>query len=296
MIKRTLFFSSACHLKIKDEQLVITNRDTGELNQVPAEDIGFIVLDNQGITFTQSVIQHLSENNASVVFCDSTHHPSSMLFHLDSNQTQTEKFRNQINAKEPLKKKLWQQTVKAKITNQANLLKRLKIDSSALERIAKNVKSGDTSNEESKAARLYWKNLMGDDFRRDRYGLQPNSALNYGYTILRAAVARALAGSGLLPTLGIHHKNRYNSFCLADDIMEPYRQFVDKAVIGLKSDLNNDDELTKEIKAELLQVLTSDIIINNKKRPLMIGLTETTASLARCFAGETNKILYPELF
>jgi CRISPR-associated protein Cas1 len=295
MIKRTLFFSSACHLNIKDDQLVITNRDTGKLNQVPAEDIGFVVLDNPAITFTQSVIQHFSENNASVVFCDSKHHPSSMLFHLDSNQTQTEKFRNQINAKEPLNKQLWQQTVKAKISNQAKLLKKLKIDSSALERIVKNVKSGDTTNEESKAARFYWKNLMGNDFRRDRYGLAPNSALNYGYAILRAAVARALAGSGLLPTLGIHHKNRYNSFCLADDIMEPYRPFVDKAVIELKSDMKEDEELTSNVKAELLQVLTCDIVINNKKRPLMVGLTETTASLARCFAGETNKILYPEL-
>lgn len=295
MIKRTLFFSTACHLNIKDDQLIITNRETGVINQVPVEDIGFVVLDSQRITITQSVIQHLSEYNASVVFCDLKHHPTSMLFHLDSNQTQTEKFRHQINAKEPLKKQLWQQTVKAKINNQAKLLRKLKIDSTALERISKNVKSGDTSNEESKAARLYWKNLMGNEFKRGQYGLVTNSALNYGYAILRAAVARALAGSGLLPTLGIHHKNRYNSFCLADDVMEPYRPFVDIIVIELKSNLIEDEDITKEVKLELLKVLTCDIIINKKKRPLMIGLTETTASLARCFASQTNKILYPEL-
>lgn len=294
MIKRTLFFSSGCHLSVKDAQLVITIKEPGTLNSVPIEDIGFVVLDNQSITFTQSVIQHLTENNASIVFCDSKHHPASMLFHLDSNQTQSEKFRNQINAKEPLKKQLWQQTIKAKILNQAKLLEMLKINSLPLTRIAKHVKSGDPTNEESKAARLYWKSLLGDDFRRDRYGSAPNAALNYGYAILRAAVARSLAGSGLLSTIGIHHKNRYNAFCLADDVMEPYRPFVDKTVIELKSDFKNEAELSKESKAELLNVLTVDTMINKKKRPLMIALTETTASLARCFAGESNKLVYAD--
>ena len=206
MIKRTLFFSSSCYLNIKDEQLVITNRDSGELNQVPVEDIGYVVLDNPAITITQAVVQRLAKNNTAIVFCDSKHHPASLLFNLDSNQTQTETFRYQVEAKEPLKKQLWQQTIKSKINNQAKLLENLKLNYHPLVRISKQVKSGDTSNEESKAARVYWKTLMGSDFRRSREGLQPNSALNYGYAILRAAAARALAGSGLLPTLGIHHK------------------------------------------------------------------------------------------
>jgi len=294
MIKRTLFFSSSCYLNIKDKQLVITNRNSGALNQVPVEDIGYMVLDNPAITLTQSVIQLLVENNTAIIFCDSKHHPSSLLFHLDSNQTQTEKFRRQVEAKEPLKKQLWQQTVKSKINNQAKLLEKLKLSSQPLERISKQVKSGDTSNKESQAARVYWKTLMGSDFRRNREGLQPNSALNYGYAILRAAVARALAGSGLLPTLGIHHRNRYNAYCLADDIMEPYRPFVDLTVVEMKSELE-EETLSKENKAELLNLLAFDVIINSKKRPLMIALTETTASLARCFAGSSNKIIYPEL-
>ena len=292
MIKRTLYFGSACHLKIKDEQLVITNRETGELNQAPVEDIGFVILDNQGITFTHSVFQKLAENNSAVVICNPKHHPGSMLFHLDTNQLQSEKFRNQINASVPLKKQLWQQTVKAKILNQAEMLSRIGLNSAHLKRLAKQVKSGDPSNEESKAARIYWKEIFGNNFKRHREGLQPNSALNYGYAILRAAVARALAGSGLLPTLGIHHKNRYNAFCLADDIMEPYRPFVDSLVYDIKDDIDEDD-LTKEVKAELLKLITCDVIIGKHKRPLMIALSQTTASLSKCFDGELKKIDYP---
>ncbi len=295
MIKRTLFFSSACHLNIKDKQLIITNKETGELNQTPIEDIGFIVLDNQAITFTQSVIQELSENNSSVVFCNKKHHPSSLLFNLDTHQIQTEIFSNQIKASEPLKKQLWQYTIKAKIRNQALLLKTNKKEAKPLEYFYKKVRSGDPDNYEAQAARIYWKNLFNGNFKRERFGEDANSALNYGYAILRAAVARSLSGSGLLPTLGIHHKNRYNSFCLADDIMEPYRPFVDMIVYDNLKEILNAEELNQEIKRKLLNVLAMDIFINNKKSPLMVGLAQTTASLAKCFNGAAKKIKYPEL-
>jgi len=293
MIKRTLFFSSACKLSVKDKQLLIENRETGELNQAPIEDIGFIVFDNPAIIITQYLLQEFSENNVAAVFCNSKHHPSSMLLHLDTNNIQTEIFSAQVNVKEPLKKQLWQQTIKAKINNQAALLKFLGKDPSPLIYISKKVKSGDTGNAEARAARIYWKTLFGGDFRRDRYGEQPNSGLNYGYAILRAAVARSLSGSGLLPALGIHHKNRYNSFCLADDIMEPYRPYIDLVVYRLEKELKEKEELTKEMKAELLKTLTVDVKINKKKSPLMIGLSQTTASLARCLAGKAKKIQYP---
>ena len=293
MIKRTLFFSSPCKLNTKDNQLFIENRETGELNQAPIEDLGFVVFDNPAIIITQNLIQRFSENNVAVVFCDSRHHPSSMLLHLDTNNIQTEIFNAQINAKEPLKKQLWQQTIKTKIKNQAAVLNYIGKKGSPLTSISKKVLSGDTSNIEARAARIYWKSLFGKDFTRDRYGLPPNNALNYGYAILRAAVARALAGSGLLPALGIHHKNRYNSFCLADDIMEPYRPFVDIEVYRLHKQIEDAEELNKELKAELLNILTVDIFINKKKSPLMVGLSQTTASLGKCFKGKSKKIQYP---
>lgn len=295
MLKKTLFFNNPCYLNTKDNQLVITNKKTGEINQRPVEDLGFVVLDNQQITFTQSVIQQLAHNNTAVIFCDTTHHPTSMLFHLDGHQTQTEHFRAQIDASEPLKKMLWKQTVKSKIRNQAAMLDFTGRDGEALRYMARQVKSGDARNEEAQAARAYWPQLFGFEFLRKRFGLPPNNMLNYGYAVLRAAVARSLMGSGLLPTLGIHHRNKYNAYCLADDIMEPYRPYVDQCVWELHEAGQTPDDLTPAIKSELLKILTCDIIISKKKRPLMVGLSETTASLVRCFKGDVRRIKYPIL-
>lgn len=295
MLKKTLFFNNACHLNTRYHQLVITNKKTGEQNQRPIEDLGFVVLNNPQITFTQSVIQQLAANNAAVVFCDKKHHPTSMLFHLDSHQTQTEHFRAQVEASEPLKKQLWKQTVKSKIRNQASMLDFIEEEGDALRYMARQVKSGDTTNQEARASRLYWPLLFGENFTRKRYGVPPNNMLNYGYAVLRAAVARALTGSGLLPTLGIHHRNKYNAYCLADDIMEPYRPYVDQLVWELTESGFVEEDLSTKLKSELLNILSCDIIISNKKRPLMVGLSETTASLVRCFKGEGRKIKYPVL-
>jgi CRISPR-associated protein Cas1 len=297
MLKKTLFFQSPCHLAVSNRQLKITIKKTSEseIETRPVEDIGFIILDNSQITFTQSVIQLLAEHNAAVVFCDEKHHPTSMLFHLDTHQTQTAHFKAQIEAAEPLKKQLWQQTIKAKIKNQAAVLDVINSDGDALRYLAKKVKSGDSDNIEARASRYYWPNLFGKDFLRRRFGEAPNHLLNYGYTILRAAVARALTGSGLLPTLGIHHRNKYNAFCLADDIMEPYRPFVDLLVLQIRDSGYNNDELTTEIKKELLQILTIDVHIGGKKRPLTVALSESTASLSKCYMGTSKKMKYPEL-
>ncbi len=293
MLKRILYFSKPYHLNTKNEQLIITNKENGEIKQAPIEDIGFAVFDHPQITFTQSVVQILAENNTAIVFCDKKHHPSSLLYHLDSNTVQSEIFRHQINASEPLKKNLWKQTIEAKIKNQAALIKKIGRDESQIHLHSQLVKSGDTDNREAQAARLYWKRLFSEGFKRERYGMPPNPSLNYGYAILRAAVARALSASGLLPTLGIHHHNKYNAYCLADDIMEPYRPFVDECVLEIKK--NNPDYhiIDKNQKATLLNILNKDVYFENINRPLMVGLSITTASLARCFNGKTKKLLFP---
>ncbi|WP_372773491.1 type II CRISPR-associated endonuclease Cas1 [Mangrovibacterium sp.] len=294
MLKRTLFFSQAYHLSLRDCQLVIQSKDEMMSKTVPIEDIGFIVLEHPQISITMKVMEQLNANNVAVVFCDSQHMPSSMLLNLESHSLQSELFRAQVSASEPLKKNLWKQTIEAKITNQAAHLEQQGNKSHELRAYAKSVKSGDTENREGLAARIYWSRLIGNGFTRDRYGDPPNHLLNYGYILLRSAVARALVGSGLLPTLGIHHHNKYNAFCLADDVMEPYRPFVDQLALRVYGDYPDDLFLKKEMKAQMLSLMAGDVWIDGNRRPLMVALSQTTASLSRCFSGESRKIVYPE--
>jgi len=294
MLKRTLYFTNPFRLSLKNNQLVAEERETGEVRTVPVEDIGFVVLESMQISISLPLVEALVSNNVAVVFCDSKHMPQSLLLNLDGHNTQTEIFRNQINASQPLKKNLWKQTVEAKIKNQAKLLKLFDRKSFDVLNYAKDVKSGDSENREGAAARIYWSRLFGEYFLRDRYGEHPNSLLNYGYIILRAAVARSLVGSGLLPTLGIHHRNKYNAYCLADDIMEPYRPYVDRMVFRMYKQNPDTMILEKEQKAELLTVLTEDVYIEKLRRPLMVALSITTASLAKCFAGEIKNLKYPD--
>ena len=293
MLKRTLFFGNKCSLTTKYEQLVIKTyeRET----TVPIEDLGFVVIEHQESYISMPTLSKLASNNVCVIFCDEKHMPQSMMLNLESHHIQQELFRNQINASEPLKKQLWQQTIKAKIENQSELLKQLGQDKTPLDHYASKVLSGDTDNREGVAAAYYWKHLFDFDFKRERYGNYPNLFLNYGYIILRAAIARALSGSGLLNTLGIHHHNKYNAFCLADDIMEPYRPLVDAKVIEILRKYDERD-LTTSIKAELLSVLTSTVYFEDNKSPLMVGLSRTTSSLQQCFMGDTRKVVYPKLW
>ena len=293
MIKRTLFFGNKCSLTTKHEQLVIKKEDTQI--SVPIEDIGFVVIENQETYISVPALSKLSSNNVSVIFCDNKHMPQSMLLNLNSHHIQQEHFRNQINASEPLKKQLWQQIIKYKINNQAHLLENIGQSTTPLKHYASKVLSGDTDNREGVAAAYYWKHLFDFDFKRERYGEFPNLFLNYGYIILRAAVARAISGSGLLNTLGIHHHNKYNAFCLADDIMEPYRPIVDAKVLTILKNYE-EQELTTEIKSELLNILAETVYFENNKSPLMIALSTTTSSLQQCFSGSTKKITYPKLW
>lgn len=293
MLKKTLFFGNKASLTTQLEQLVIktAQRET----TVPIEDIGFVVIDHPEIYISITALSRLTEKNVAVLFCDQKHMPSSMLLNLNSHHLQQEIFRNQINASAPLKKQLWQQTVKTKIKHQSQLLKKLGKQYKTMDFHESKVLSGDTENREGAAAAYYWKHLFDFEFRRDRYGDYPNPFLNYGYIILRAAVARALSGSGLLCTLGIHHHNKYNAFCLADDIMEPYRPLVDAKVIEIMQNFE-DKQLTTQIKAELLSILTQTVYFEDTKSPLMVGLSRTATSLQQCFAGTARKINYPALW
>lgn len=293
MLKRTIIISSPSYLSVKLGQLQIEKKDE-PLQSTAIEDIGFLVLDHQQITLSMPLMNALRENNTAVIFCDTLHHPRSMMLNLDGNTIQNELFKAQIVATEPLKKNLWQQSIQAKINNQAAVLNYIGSDGKDLLSIARQVKSGDSDNREGYAARLYWPRLFGYEFRRLREGLPPNNMLNYGYAIVRAGVARALAGSGLLNTLGIHHKNRYNAFCLADDMMETYRPFVDAVVYELNATFPDQDDLTKDLKMELLSVLSCDCKMNNEKKPLMLAMQSTSASLAKCFAGEQRKLDLPQ--
>lgn len=307
MIKKTLYFGNPAYLSLRNEQLVIRLPEVEKANlpeaikqestrTIPIEDIGVMVLDNKQITITQGVLAALLNNTVAVITCDNKRMPTGMLLPLSGNTLHQERFRNQIEAAVPLRKQLWQQTVKAKIENQAFCLQKNTSKSFApLHVLARSVRSDDADNNEAQAAAYYWKNIFPNlpDFTRDKEGTPPNNLLNYGYAILRAVIARALVGSGLLPVYGIHHHNRYNAYCLADDIMEPYRPFVDDLVIKTTNKKEIPAELTTELKQEMLMIPVLDVLIGGKRSPLMIAAGQTTASLAKCYNGESRNIAYP---
>ena len=263
---------------------------------IPIEDIGVVILDNKQITITHGLMEKLLENNCALITCDSSRMPVGLMLPLSGNTIQTERFKDQIDASVPLKKQLWQQTVQAKIENQAHALHSL--TGAVVKNMrawAADVKSGDPDNYEARAAVYYWNNFFPDikGFTRGREGVPPNNLLNYGYAVLRAVVARSLVGSGLLPTLGIFHRNKYNAYCLADDIMEPYRPFVDKLVFEIVENGVDISELSQDIKVRLLNIPILDVFIGEQRSPLMIAVGQTTASLYKCFSGELRKIKYP---
>ena len=295
MIKRTLFFGNPAYLSTKNEQIVISYPDKEqETKTVAIEDIGVIVLENQQITITNGLLEKLTNNNVALINCDQYHLPIGLLMPLNGHTEQSERFKNQINASVPLKKNLWQQTISSKIMNQAGILKEKGIPCRKMELWSKEVISGDALNHESRAAVFYWQNLIQiKNFTRGQKGMPPNNLLNYGYAILRAITARAIVSSGMLPTLGIFHRNKYNAYCLADDIMEPYRPYVDLIVCHIMDTEDSYDELTIEIKKQLLNIATIDVFIDGKNSPLMVAMSRTTHSLHECFEGTARKILYP---
>lgn len=292
MIKQTLMFTSPVCLTLKDRQIVITFKDNKDTVTRPIEDIGFVVIENPQVSISVPLLNELADHNVSVVFCDKKLMPKTMLMTLEGNTTQQESYRCQLDASAPTKKNVWKQLVECKIRNQALLLNKVGRNGDVLKQYYMNVKSGDTDNREGAAAREYWGRIFDEGFKREREGLPPNNLLNYGYTILRAAVARALIGSGLYPAFGVFHRNRYNAFPLADDVMEPYRPFVDEIVYHLYYD-DAVKELDNQSKGKLLRVLFSDVRMGKVTRPLENALSLTTASLLRMYKGEADKLSLP---
>lgn len=305
MIKKTLYFGNPAYLSFKDEQLVIRQEETNLEGQkseykrtIPIEDIGIMVLDHSQITLTSVILTKLLENNVALVTSNQSHMPFGLFLPLEMNSTQHERFTHQLEASLPLRKQLWAQTIQQKIRNQATVLSQITGESCKnMQVMADTVKSGDSENKEGQAAAYYWKRLFEKqypDFTRQRDGGQPNALLNFGYAILRGIIARALVSSGLLPTMGLHHHNRYNAYCLADDIMEPYRPYVDQVVLRcVRTTSVFEEEITKEQKVMLLGIPTLDVKIDGKRSPLMVAATQTAASLYKCFSGEIRKISYP---
>ena len=293
MIKKSLLVENKTIITTKNNQLVLKS-ETRE-SSIPIEDIGFLVIDNSETYLSIPAMNLLIENNTAVIICTTNHLPNGMFLNLNSHHIQQELFKNQIDASVPMKKQLWQQTIIEKITNQGILLEKITGTKNSFPFLASKVLSGDTSNMEGVAAAQYWKSFFESDFKRERFGDYPNNFLNYGYAILRAATARALSGGGLLNTLGIHHKSKYNAFALADDIMEPFRPIVDEAVYTIMQNYE-EHELNTKIKAELLQILTRTVYFKDEKSPLMVGLQKTASSLQQCYTGDRKKIKYPKLW
>lgn len=299
MIKRTIHIGSPCTLRKREQQLVVQYpKELGLADKtVPIEDLGVVILDHERVVVTHMLLAALLANNVAVITCNEQHMPTGLLLNLDGHTQQTEVFRAQIEASEPLRKNLWMQCVQAKLRNQAAVLDQVGVGGDALREFARNVRSGDPDNLEARGAAYYWRHLFPAhlNFIRHRNGDPPNNLLNYGYAILRAVVARSLVGSGLLPTYGIHHRNKYNAYCLADDIMEPYRPWVDEAVLELLVKERIDPkELTTAIKGHLLKLPTKDVRIDGHRSPLLVAVQRTTAALAQCFQEGERKGLWPE--
>lgn len=293
MLKKAILIENKSAISTKHNQLVIEN----ELRKgvIPIEDIGFLVIDHQETYMSLPAMNALIDNNAAVIICGRNHLPNGLFLNLNSHHIQQELFKNQIEASSPLKKQLWQQTIIEKIKNQGILLEKITGKKNQFEFLASKVLSGDTSNMEGVAAQHYWKSFFEQEFKRERFGDYPNNFLNYGYALLRAATARALSGSGLLNTLGIHHKCKYNAFALADDIMEPFRPMVDQKVYELMQTYE-EQELNTVLKAALLEVLTQTVYFKEEKSPLMVALQKTASSLQQCYSGDRKKIKYPKLW
>lgn len=293
MIKRVLCFENPARLSLKLAQMVVELQDA--TRTVPIEDIGVVILDHKQITITHALIDALLANNVAIVTSNDKHLPVGLMLPLDGNTLQSERFRAQIDASEPLKKQMWQQTVVAKILGQAHVLGLQHIEHNNMFKWAKDVRSGDTDNMEARAAAYYWRNMFErDTFIRDPQGLPPNNLLNYGYSVVRAMMARALVGAGLLPTFGIHHHSRYDAYCLADDIMEPYRPFVDQKVLEMWQDGGVTSDISSEQKRQLLSITTMDVNISGHRSPMMLAIQATAQSVQKCFSGEARKIIYPD--
>lgn len=294
-MKRTIEVSSRGLRLYRSQNVLHVAEGKDLVGKIPFEDIGVLILDSNGLSLTTGAITTMLEHGTAIVFCGDKHHPEGILVPLAGNTTYTQRFRAQVKATLPLNKNLWKNIVCSKINCQMSLLP----NCPAIERLfvlQKGVRSGDPGNSEAQAARAYWPALFGEDFRRNRDGDFPNPLLNYGYILLRSATARAITATGLAPALGIHHRSKYNPFCLADDLMEPYRPWVDARVLQLHRE--GKTEIDRDSKQHLLQVLTDKVIQNDDEGPLLSAIERTAASLSKVyltFACKDNEISAKEI-
>ncbi|MCA9225704.1 MAG: type II CRISPR-associated endonuclease Cas1 [Planctomycetales bacterium] len=292
MIKRTIEISrDAAHLAVRNRQLLV-QRDGKTIGSIPCEDVGVVLVDHPAATYSHAALAALADSDAALVVCGRNHLPTAMLLPLADHSQVVWRINDQLNASKPLQKQLWRQLIQAKIRAQAaNLPPHSRARSKLLD-MARGVRSGDPNNVEAHAARVYWQHFLPDHrFRRDADGDGLNSLLNYGYAVVRAAVARAIVAAGLMPAIGLKHSNRSNAFCLADDLIEPLRPLVDDRARDLRE--QGYDRLTSEAKTGLLSLLADPVWITGERSPLMVSLHRYCASLVKCFRGEAKSLEIP---
>lgn len=293
MIKRVVDIENPSFLRMEMEQLII-EQNRKVVARIPAEDIGILILQHPAISLTQAVAVSCQENNIVLVFCDRRRIPSSILFPLVHGHTlHSMILKKQISIAPVRKKQLWKQVVQNKIRQQSATLRYFGKDHEMVGKLAEFVKSGDKENHESQASRKYWRLLFGDDFRRNAQEEGINTLLNYGYAVIRAMVARAIVGAGLHPALGICHHNQYNGLNLADDLMEPFRPWVDRSVHRLSED--NRLKIDKETKSILLGIPAKQVSYNGKVMPFMVSCHYLIADFKRAMLDNSLKLNYPEI-
>jgi CRISPR-associated protein Cas1 len=294
MIKRIIDISEAAYVRLKHQQLVI-EKQSEIVGQVPIEDLGVLILQHPAIVLTQQLIVACQKNKVVIVFCDEKHLPYSLILPIGEGHTLHNKIlKQQIAISEPTRKRLWQQIVQHKIKEQEQTLVMLNKESTRLNYLTTQVKTGDSGNCEAIAAQAYWKLLFGKAFKRDADLDGVNSLLNYGYAIIRAAVARSVCGAGLHPTIGLFHTNQYNALCLADDLMEPFRPWVDYVVYQMAS-TNSEVTINQQSKQALLGLMSEAVLYKKKTMPFMVALNYLMADLKRCYSDGIKTLPYPLL-
>lgn len=296
MLYRSIYIGNPTYLHLSLGQMKIICPETEvERGSIPIEDLGLLMLDHPQITITHKLIQSLMDGGVVIVSCNDQHLPKGMMLPLYGHTSHSKRIREQMNVSEPLKKQLWKQTIESKISNQREVLRGLGLEFDPLNKYLKDVRSGDTTNMEGVAAQYYWRTLLGPNFYRIRDGDGANALLNFGYAVLRSIVAKAIVDTGLIPVLGIFHRNRYNPYCLADDLMEPYRPIVDRAVVQWLNFFPNNYELSIGAKTHLLKIASTDVCLEGKWHPLLVAVKATVSSLYKCYTGEKRQISYPSL-
>jgi CRISPR-associated protein Cas1 len=294
MIKRIVEVANPSYLHLKHKQLLI-DQDHETVAQIPIEDIGALILEHSAISLTQPLIIECQKNNVAIIFCDEKHLPYSTILPIaEGNNLHNKILKQQINISEPTRKNLWKQIIAQKINNQANTLQQFNKPFTRLTKLASEVKSGDSANCEGLAAQYYWKALFGKGFTRDQNADGINAVLNYGYSIIRAMIARSIVTAGLHPTIGLFHHNQYNALCLADDLMEPLRPWVDCIAYKLYQQDKN-IKISKEIKIPFLSLVSQNVKLNKKQMPMMVSMHYLMADLKRNFTKDTLKLTYPSL-